>query len=195
MKNSQRGFVVPLVLVLIAFLLIGGGAYVYMQNQLSAAEVDPAFHLADRTSANESPKTISTIGSTTAPIANCGMTINSPFANAKVLFPLTVSGVIDNRDALKLGCLWGLFEGEAGNARLFFLEPGTSSWQQIGAPVVVVLGSNWMTAGPVPFSFNMTFNNDGIGLPSGTKMKIVFTDNQQKDGSTSSTLELPLVLQ
>ncbi|MCX6787323.1 MAG: hypothetical protein NTY93_02245 [Candidatus Kaiserbacteria bacterium] len=33
MKNSQRGFVMPLLLAIIAILLIGGGAYVYMQNK------------------------------------------------------------------------------------------------------------------------------------------------------------------
>lgn len=31
MKNSQKGFIAPLLLALIAILLVGGGAYVYMQ--------------------------------------------------------------------------------------------------------------------------------------------------------------------
>ncbi len=31
MKNSQRGFIVPLLLIVIALLLVGGGAYVYTQ--------------------------------------------------------------------------------------------------------------------------------------------------------------------
>lgn len=33
MKNTQRGFVMPLLLALIAVMLIGGGAYVYTQNK------------------------------------------------------------------------------------------------------------------------------------------------------------------
>ena len=33
MKNSQKGFIAPLLLVLIAVLLIGGGAYVYTRNK------------------------------------------------------------------------------------------------------------------------------------------------------------------
>lgn len=33
MKTTQRGFIVPLVLVIIALLLVGSGAYVYVQNR------------------------------------------------------------------------------------------------------------------------------------------------------------------
>ncbi len=33
MKNSQKGFVMPLILALIAILLVGGGAYVYTQDK------------------------------------------------------------------------------------------------------------------------------------------------------------------
>ena len=33
MKNTQKGFIVPLLLAIIAVLLIGGGAYVYTQNK------------------------------------------------------------------------------------------------------------------------------------------------------------------
>src|SRR3989344_3293753 len=33
MKNTQRGFIMPLLLALIAILLVGGGVYVYTQNK------------------------------------------------------------------------------------------------------------------------------------------------------------------
>lgn len=33
MKNSQKGFVLPLLLIIIAALLVAGGAYVYVQNK------------------------------------------------------------------------------------------------------------------------------------------------------------------
>lgn len=33
MKNSQKGFIVPLLLILIAVLVVGGGAYVYLQKE------------------------------------------------------------------------------------------------------------------------------------------------------------------
>ena len=33
MKNIQRGFIVPFLLVIIALLIVGGGAYVYTQNK------------------------------------------------------------------------------------------------------------------------------------------------------------------
>lgn len=33
MKNSHKGFVMPLLLILVAFVLVGGGAYVYFQKE------------------------------------------------------------------------------------------------------------------------------------------------------------------
>ena len=32
MKNTQKGFIVPLLIVIIAVLVIGGGVYVYTKN-------------------------------------------------------------------------------------------------------------------------------------------------------------------
>ncbi len=40
MKNSQKGFVLPLLLIIAALLLIGGGAYVYMQKKQVNLPVD-----------------------------------------------------------------------------------------------------------------------------------------------------------
>jgi hypothetical protein len=130
---------------------------------------------------------------TASKVSHCGMTINSPLKDAKVSFPLTISGVIDNRNAMALGCSWSLFEGEAGSVQLYFKGTPTSNWSPLGSPVVVPVKGNWMTAGPVPFSVTLKFNNEGIGLGGGTQMKAVFTDNQQKDNTPSSTLELPFV--
>src|SRR5882724_6220939 len=39
MKNSQKGFIVPLVLILIAIVVIGGGAYVYTQHRQVSAPI------------------------------------------------------------------------------------------------------------------------------------------------------------
>ena len=39
MKNSQKGFVVPLLLVIIAVLVIGGGVYVYENKKTEAPAV------------------------------------------------------------------------------------------------------------------------------------------------------------
>jgi hypothetical protein len=37
MKNLQKGFIVPVLLVVVAFLLVGGGTYVYTQQQTNEA--------------------------------------------------------------------------------------------------------------------------------------------------------------
>ena len=48
MKTTHRGFIVPLLLIIVAILLAGGGAYVYMQNKPTNLEgtfiaIDPIY--------------------------------------------------------------------------------------------------------------------------------------------------------
>ncbi len=283
MKNTQRGFIVPLLLAVIAILLIGGGAYIYTQNQKTPEAVNQIVQATSTTPVTQkntaakasitvlSPNggeefttlipvrwtsenvqgdvtiqaflasrnifTVSSVpntgskdinlsdiyksdaaavpvvikvcssnnvcgtsnsfsisfkpASSTAGVSHCGMTITSPAKNAKITFPLTISGVVDNRDYAKLGCSWTMFEGEAGTAQIYYKGTPTSQWSRLGNPVVVPV-LNWMTEGPVPFSVTLNFNNDGIGLGSTNPMKIVFTDNQQKDNTPATTLELPI---
>jgi len=42
MKNSQKGFAMPVILILVALLVIGGGAYVYMQNKQANQPATPS---------------------------------------------------------------------------------------------------------------------------------------------------------
>ncbi|GEM_PF-5675366 len=48
MKNSQKGFVVPLLIAIIAVLVIGGGVYVYENNKTKAPVVDTATQQQDQ---------------------------------------------------------------------------------------------------------------------------------------------------
>ncbi len=65
MKNSQKGFIVPALLIIIALLVIGGGVYVYENNKVEApvvvnnAEQNPQNNPASNTS-NPAPVTATT---------------------------------------------------------------------------------------------------------------------------------------
>ena len=124
-------------------------------------------------------------------LSHCGLTINYPTPTSTVSFPVTISGTIDNNNASTLGCSWTMYEGQAGTAQLYFLE--NNNWHQINTPFILHV-SDWMTLGPVLFSVIINFNNNWIGLSSGTPMKIIFTE-ENPSGTTPDTLTLPIILQ
>lgn len=41
MPNSQKGFVVPIIIAIVAVLAVGGGAFVYQKNKVEAPEIKP----------------------------------------------------------------------------------------------------------------------------------------------------------
>jgi len=58
MKNSQKGFVVPALLTIIALLVISGGIYVYKNNTASAPVIEPDTQINSRiTNSENTPNT------------------------------------------------------------------------------------------------------------------------------------------
>jgi len=70
MKNTQKGFIVPALLVIIALLVIGGGVYVYEKNKNTEAPV--VVNNAEQNSQNNTPSNISNPAPVTASSASCG---------------------------------------------------------------------------------------------------------------------------
>ena len=122
--------------------------------------------------------------------STCGLSITTPVPNATVSFPLIIQGVVDNSNRQSLGCSWGMFEGQAGIAQLYYYNGG--AWIALGnsAPMLV---DDWI-ATKTNFSVTLNFTNEGIGLSNGTPMKVVFTEENQRAKFPSKTLELPVSL-
>ena len=148
--NYQKGFIAPLLLIIIATILIGGGVYV-----------------ANYTVPEQQPVIASSTQSANAAIAGtagkCGLMIGSINANTKVSIPLTISGTIDNTKATTLGCAWQMFEGQGGTAELYYLNEG--KWVPIGGSVIKV--ANWATT-TTTFTTTLNYTNTKIQLPTGT---------------------------
>jgi hypothetical protein len=121
-----------------------------------------------------------------APSTQSLITVTSPQANSSVNFPLTVVGSINSN--------WGRFEGTAGTAQLYFWVGSmmAGDWQKIGTPVSIIV-DNW-TSPTTNFHFTVNFNNSGIGLANGTKMKIILTEENASGLGTPDTFELPIIL-
>ncbi len=167
MKNSQKGFIGKLVLIIIAILIIGG-LFLYYQNN------------------NQSKVNNNVVDNF---LSKCGFKVTSITPNEKVNFPLIVKGVIDNSNAKTLGCSWQMFEGEAGVAQLYFNN--NQSWNPIGVGVPINV-ADWMTTSTT-FSVLLNFNNDGIGLSTGTLMKITFTEENPSGQGITDSIDLPII--
>ncbi len=128
------------------------------------------------------------------PLSHCGLTIISPSSGAVIpggatIGPVTVEGVVDNTHMKEIGCSWTLFEGQLGTAEMEFQDQ--QGWHSLGNIQPVMLTGDWMTSGPVAFTFTMSFPNGGIGLPPGTPLKIIFTEENPSGMPPVDTLDLP----
>ncbi len=190
MKNKQKGFVVPLILVIVAMIAVGGGVYLYQENKVPEnIELDKMSTTTSVSDENKDKKTEEeTLKKEVAQVQKCELVVTSLTANSKVSFPLNVRGTIDNRAA---GCSWQMFEGQAGTAQLFF-NYENKGWKPIGVSVPIKV-ADW-AAKTTSFEVVLNFNNEGIGIPSGTPMKIVFTAENAAAIEPSKKLELPITL-
>jgi hypothetical protein len=131
---------------------------------------------------------LSTFKYTNTTSATPALKVTSISTNSKVSFPLTVTGTIDNSNTQTP---WTMFEGQAGTAQLYY-NYQNSGWKVIGssAPIKV---KDW-TAKSTTFTTTLNFNNEGIGLASGTPMKVTFTEEDPSGQGQTETVELPIVL-
>ena len=186
MKNQQKGSIVSILITIIAVLLIVGGIYIYFNNKNSAPINNNSIQ-DNKTDSSDKIDTTS-INTTAKEKANCGLTITSLSPNTKVSSPIVVTGSIENSDE----CNWSVFEGYAGIAQLYFNNQN-EGWKPLGVSKPVKAYNQ--TVNNAQFSVTLDFNNGGIGLPSGTPLKIVISDeNASGIPSKTKTFEIPLIL-
>ncbi len=125
----------------------------------------------------------------------CGLMVDNPSKNQIVSFPLDVKGRIDNTTSgtsdLLGNCTWSMFEGVGGMAQLYYNYQNTG-WKPIGVSVPMTV-ADW-TATKTTFSARLNFYNGGIGLPNGTPLKIIFTEENAAARNPADIYELPVKL-
>lgn len=184
MKHNRGITFISTILLLILVLGLLTLAYVYGRKSGHMYRPPSGQTTGGQTTGNENPTPQLSYAS------HCGMTINSPAENATVAFPLQISGTVDNTTMSTLGCSWIMFEGQAGTAHLYYFS--NNAWHPIGQDTIVPV-LNWMTVGPTNFTMTMPFTNT-LNLPSGTPMKIIFTEEDPAGNGNPDTLTLPLIL-
>jgi hypothetical protein len=175
MKKHQGGGVLILLLEIIALLIIFIGGYVYIRTN--------SVFLDEFVTGNG--------GVILVKSGDCGLTVNSHSPDSKVKFPLKIRGTIDNSSAKQSKCFWQMFEGQAGVAQTYFKDAG-GEWKKLGESKPVMV-DDWMSVSSI-FNVSLNLNNEGIGLASGTQLKVVFTEENASGMPNPDTYELPLIL-
>lgn len=118
--------------------------------------------------------------------SDCGLTLTTPISGAGVSFPLSVTAVVDNTDAVELGCSWTMFEAQAGYMEL--KDEGGA----VLATGILETGEEWMTTGPVNFSGTLS---PATPIAPGTLLTLIVHEEDPSDGEAGvpSTISLPLV--
>lgn len=122
-------------------------------------------------------------------LEECGFTINDVVEDDIVNFPVTIKGKIDNTND-NSSCFWNMSEGHAGSAQLYY-ETG-DEYKILGTPSPIVVEDAQAEA--TNFTTTLTFNNQGIGLPLGSDLKIVFTDEDPSGKGDVDSKEIMIVL-
>jgi hypothetical protein len=190
MKNTKQNIIIGIIIVILAIL---SGFYIYVKHHpASSGNILPSISTSTSTigeasstpsfsNSSTSPHTsvqgngtpqVTVTFAPVVPVTLCGFTVTSPAPSARVTFPLTFSGTVDNSNPAKAGCTWKMSAGQAGTAQLYYNS--NNSWHPIGNPVAITTKN--AEAVSTTFSVAMSFNNGALKLPSETPMKVTFTE-------------------
>lgn len=199
-QNGSKGFFVPLVITIVVIFIFGAGVYAYLQSDKNP-QVVPGVSIFPQNNNTENSTTsvastsdINSISTNANAASNCGFKVTSHVPNQAVSFPIIVKGIIDNTEAENKKCSWSMFEGQAGTAQLYYdVNPVTfnsEKWVSIGQSVPIN-ADKWMA---LQTNFSVSLGNDQMALQNGTRMKIVFTEEDPSGMGKVDSLELPLII-
>ncbi len=186
----EKDNIIKILAGVIVILLIGWGVSIN-KNRTTDVLIDngEGESLLSTTTTNISTTTTSkaTINkpkTTTLLSSKCNFKITYPTAGSIVEFPLTIKGTIDRSDTNKYECIWEEIFTRAGTVQLFY-NLRNSGWKSPGVAIPIVTSATTYTSSTstITFSVGLNFFNAGIGLPSGSPIKITFIENNEKPHS------------
>ena len=194
-ENLKNNSIVKVLAVVIVLLLIIAATYGSkgnmnsVSNSLSSSTVNTNNTSAGNNSGVTSNKQGTTVTKVvTSSNGKCGFSVTYPTSGTRVAFPLTVKGIIDQVAGKKSGCTWKEVNSIAGTAQLFYNQNGMG-WRSQGIPVSIMTEGQ-ITASSSSFFVNLNFLNAGVGLKSGTPMKITFVENNALGITNPETFDL-----
>ncbi len=184
--NSYNRYILPAIGIIVVIAVIWGGIYSSRGGEVV------------QTPTNNQPQKKVTYNpqvkkaTPPAPLASgCGLTITAPENGAQAVFPLTITGKVNNVMAKTTGCGWTIFEGQAGTAQLY-LSYINDTWIPVeGSSAVVKVVGDVGTTTSVKTVIN--FDNKKYGLPAKSKMRIVFYEEDAKGDGSGDRVNLDLM--
>lgn len=176
MINTRNGLVIPLI-ILIVLVITVGGYYVFYKTQITSAPTENSENQTDIV--NNSSENINNT-ETTLPnqIGNQGIVVTSIKPNDLVQLPITVEGYLDGRG-------WVANEGEVGNVEIF-----DANGKSISNKEIVQTTTNWLT---FPTYFKAIVGDRQMMSYITTNSGFVkITGNGAKDGEQVTSLSIPV---
>jgi hypothetical protein len=170
MKTTQKGFIAPLILIIIAIVILGGGAYVYTQQKQANPLATENVTLPQATS------TAPTTNQTTSPAQTndvAGIAVTSPKPNELVKLPITVQGQINGNG-------WVANEGETGWVQVF-----DANGKAISSVAILTATTDWLK---LPTSFQtMVGDRQMMSYIQTDTGYLKFMSKAEKNSETSKT--------
>ena len=202
MKNLEKDQIIKGLVGVIILLVVFGGVYINKKNKTDiAVNLGEEDNLVSTTTTTNTMSNVATNKvtnkpkTTTLPSGKCNLKITSPVVGSKVDFPLTIIGTIDHSDLEKYGCVWDEVFTRAGTAQVFY-NVRNSGWKSQGVAVPITTSATTYTSSTstISFSIGLNFFNAGVGLPSGSPIKITFVENNEKDHTPLDTFDFTVYL-
>ncbi len=180
MKNSQKGFIVPLLIAIIALLVAGGGAYVYLNKKTSEAPNQTSNN-------NNSKQTDSGVKTTNKNTTSCvptnsGEGLSYPLV---IIFPQADSSTLGTGDNYTVG--WNNTNCDPNTNIIAVLSEteGTGKWN-ISRNQLSATASQGAPAGKIAISIKGA-KYIGLGTPTPlTNGKYILTLENAVDGKAVS---------
>ena len=102
----------------------------------------------------------------------CNFKITYPTPNSSITFPLTIKGEISLLK--KYNCEWSQNQTLGGTVQIFY-NLRNSGWKSPGIPTKINTSSSVSTS-TLALSAPVNMYASALGLPSGTPIKLVFTE-------------------
>ena len=190
LQNNRTAQIVAIVILLIVVsALVSKKGNNSGQNATSTATETSINTGTGNPSTSAAPKVTTTAKSSQS---RCNFTITYPAAGSRVSFPLIVKGVIDENDSQKGKCAWYNIQSSAGTAQLFY-NFNNYGWKSQGIAVpMTTTGTQVASTSAVTVTLN--FLNQGVGLPSGSAMRITFVEFNPLSAPNPDTFDMTVYL-
>lgn len=188
LKLIKNLFLIIIFLILALILVISFKKESLPVNNTDQAAISSSTSTDSQTNATTTTKktTVTTNTSNVTKVLTemCNLKITYPTAYSKITFPLTIKGNVDL--SKNYDCKWSENLSRAGSVQIFYNLKNTG-WKSPGIPTEIYTASSGGSTTTLALTAPVNMYTAALGLPSGTPIKLVFTELNIKNISNPKT--------